>query len=735
MKTKMLLTVLAIGFSCTILAQTTLLPVYEIKADTPVEKIPDAYWQMQVDSTGNWTIKDVTTPQVSDRFHSNNTKQTGFGFSNTRHYWQRLRLKNNTGKELKLVFSNRPSTDRFDMYIYRTAGKPEHLVNGLSVPWDKRDALKGGYSVTVNLSPDEEVIIYKKLYLRRVDPSNELFIGYNIFDRFVQENYIDAPWFRGDVRNWFIAGLLIFGFFIILFFFLIVREKIYLYMALLLLTEGLWYLLQEWDVALRNHLVFKGYLLFFVTHLVFFFSVTQFVRYFLKTPTYYPRWDKILMVLFALMAISATIINGLDYSNYFPVSWKWIPQFLTGMFFAMLMFSLLLSFVFFKKEKDKLTNLAVVAATPAFLLWSFGYGMREVYSFIVRRYEKTPPAFIEWYWNNEVVIEMFCVAWFAILFTWILLQRYALLRKQYTQQALDREKERSELMEQQKIELEKQVEERTAELKHSLEELKNTQRQLIHAEKMASLGELTAGIAHEIQNPLNFVNNFSEVNQELVIELNNELSNGNLQDAIALANDIKENELKINYHGKRADDIVKGMLQHSRASTGKKEPTDINALADEYLRLSYHGLRAKDKTFNAFTNTQFDESIESISVIPQDIGRVLLNLYTNAFYSVTEKKKQLNGAYEPTVSVTTKKLNDKVEISVKDNGTGIPQKVLDKIYQPFFTTKPAGEGTGLGLSMSYDIIKAHGGDMQVETKEGEGAEFIITLPHHENALT
>ena len=271
-------------------------------------------------------------------------------------------------------------------------------------------------------------------------------------------------------------------------------------------------------------------------------------------------------------------------------------------------------------------------------------------------------------------------------------------------------------------------------------ELRITQAQLIQSEKMASLGELTAGIAHEIQNPLNFVNNFSEINTELVEELKSQKlkvkSKRDEQLEDELLNDIAENEQKINHHGKRADAIVKGMLQHSRASTGKKEPTDINALADEYLRLSYHGLRAKDKSFNATIETHFDATIGKIAVIPQDLGRVLLNLFNNAFYAVTEKRKppispEINSGeenYEPTVLVSTKRDGDKVIISVRDNGMGIPQKAVDKIFQPFFTTKPAGQGTGLGLSLSYDIIKAHGGEIKVESKEGEGAVLLIYLP-------
>ena len=265
-------------------------------------------------------------------------------------------------------------------------------------------------------------------------------------------------------------------------------------------------------------------------------------------------------------------------------------------------------------------------------------------------------------------------------------------------------------------------------LETTLTNLKSTQSQLIQSEKMASLGELTAGIAHEIQNPLNFVNNFSEVNKEMLAEMREEIEKKKFDEVSSIAKDVEENEEKIIYHGKRADAIVKSMLQHSRSSNNKKEATDINALCDEYLRLSYHGLRAKDNSFNATMKTDFDESIGNINIIPQDIGRVILNLINNAFYVVDEKKKSGIENYEPTVLVSTKKSNGKVEIKVADNGNGISQKILDKIFQPFFTTKPTGQGTGLGLSLSYDIVKAHGGELKVETKEGEGSEFIIQLP-------
>ena len=273
------------------------------------------------------------------------------------------------------------------------------------------------------------------------------------------------------------------------------------------------------------------------------------------------------------------------------------------------------------------------------------------------------------------------------------------------------------------------LQEQKDKVESTLKELKSTQTQLIQSEKMASLGELTAGIAHEIQNPLNFVNNFSEVNTELIGEADEELDKGNISEAKIILNDIKENEQKINHHGKRADAIVKGMLQHSRNSSGQKEPTDINALADEYLRLAYHGLRAKDKDFNAGMQTAFDPNIGMVNIISQDIGRVILNLITNAFYAVNAKKKMGVAGYEPMVFVSTKQIANRIVVSVRDNGMGIPAKVKDKIFQPFFTTKPTGEGTGLGLSMSYDIVtKGHGGELTMDTQEGEFTELNVVLP-------
>ncbi len=434
------------------------------------------------------------------------------------------------------------------------------------------------------------------------------------------------------------------------------------------------------------------------------------IRYLRKTLRIFSpnlRWDKTLTML--LYGVVGLFIVEIIFHTHPVTQWVW-----SALFFYLIWICL--------KERDfSFARQVIYAVLPVVVLSLFSDLMKLIQ---VSAYKK---------------IEGFIDLAFAAALTWMI----ALLVKSNRQQkALENERrktkeqeERNKFVEGQKDQLEVLVNARTAELtkqkeelQHAIAELKSAQAQLIQSEKMASLGELTAGIAHEIQNPLNFVNNFSDVNAELIDELKEELSYGHKDEAIAIANSIRENEQKINHHGKRADAIVKGMLQHSRSSTGQKEPTDVNVLADEYLRLAYHGLRAKDKTFNATLKTDYDQNIQKVNVVPQEIGRVILNLITNAFYAVADKKKLLHDAYSPTVSVSTRQYADKVEIKVADNGNGIPQPLLGKIFQPFFTTKPTGEGTGLGLSLSYDIVKAHGGELQLKTTEGNGTEFLIELP-------
>ncbi|MEI9909588.1 MAG: ATP-binding protein [Bacteroidota bacterium] len=446
----------------------------------------------------------------------------------------------------------------------------------------------------------------------------------------------------------------------------------------------------------------------------------RFLRKNLQATGLAPQWDRF---LFGGMLVSiAFLVMDTTVHASRPVLF-WVAQ---AMFFT------LIYLAYYKKEF--LPARPVIYAVLPLIAVSF-------ISRLVRIIDST---FHEKWDNVFDTAIFFAIIWMVAMLIMNTRQRKALEKERL--KTLEKEKE-IKVTETLKAALEVQVTERTAaltlqkeELQRTLDELKSTQTQLIHSEKMASLGELTAGIAHEIQNPLNFVNNFSEVNKELLVEMKEEMDKGNLEDAKALANDIIDNEEKINHHGKRADAIVKGMLQHSRSSSGVKEPTDINALADEYLRLAYHGLRAKDKSFNATMKTDFDETIGNINIIPQDMGRVILNLITNAFYAVSMPSPEKIGTgaeagfrdpdykHSPTIWVSTKKTGNKIFITVKDNGPGIPKKILDKIFQPFFTTKPTGQGTGLGLSLSYDIVKAHGGELKVNTKEGEGSEFIILLP-------
>jgi two-component system, NtrC family, sensor kinase len=435
----------------------------------------------------------------------------------------------------------------------------------------------------------------------------------------------------------------------------------------------------------------------------------RFLRKNLQATALPPQWDRFLFGGMIMSIILLVIETTMHASR--PVTF-WVAE---VMFFTLIYLSF--------NKKEFLPARPVIYAVLPLIAISF---ISTVVGIIDSKFHKK--------WENYFEIaNLFAIIWMVAMLIMNNKQRKALEKERL--KTLEKEKE-IQITEKIKAELEVQVSERTAaltlqkeELQLALDELKATQNQLIQSEKMASLGELTAGIAHEIQNPLNFVNNFSEVNAELIAEMKKEIEKGNLDEVKALANDISDNEQKINHHGKRADAIVKGMLQHSRSSTGIKEPTDINALADEYLRLAYHGLRAKDKSFNATMKTDYGESLGNINVIPQDMGRVILNLITNAFYAVAEKNNEQPTGYEPTVFVSTRKINDRVEIGVRDNGSGIPPKVLDKIFQPFFTTKPTGQGTGLGLSMSYDIVtKGHGGELKVETKEGEGSQFIIILP-------
>ena len=438
--------------------------------------------------------------------------------------------------------------------------------------------------------------------------------------------------------------------------------------------------------------------------------IVYYLRRSLKTALTMPQWNK--QLLWLMYASFAFGIAQLSVGSFYTIG-QWLSIIMLGG----------LLYVISSNEAFKTARFLITAILP-YLVVSF---VEEAVKLVSKSF------YNKWSdWGD--IAETFAVIWG--IGTWIVTRKQQKELTQAREKAL-KEEQNNKIITAMKVDLEVQVAERTAELtqqkeelENALNELKSTQAQLIQSEKMASLGELTAGIAHEIQNPLNFVNNFSEVNNEIIEELKEHKVNGQSNgEADELLNDIFQNNEKIAFHGKRADAIVKGMLQHSRKNTGIKEATDINALCDEYLRLSYHGLRAKDKSFNADFKTDFDTSISKINIVPQDVGRVILNLVNNAFYAVSDKKKTADETYKPMVLIQTKKAGDDIEIFVKDNGKGIPANVLDKIFQPFFTTKPTGQGTGLGLSLAYDIItKEHNGTIKAESKEGEGTVFIIELP-------
>jgi len=706
-------------------------PLYEIKSDTATMLVLDSvYWQKLEDVAGKWTFEEVSREPLSGRFHAQGARVDGIDTGNAHVHWQRYRLKNTIPHTISISLNS--PVDFFDVYVTKTGEPVQHLHTGRLRKWEERDGLKSALrtgAVSFSIAAGEEITIYDRRYRK-----NEVihYTSVRLFntEKLIQEEYVDQVDSRTvyyesfHLQETFIIGMIFISIFISVFFYRVVKEKVYMYFALFALFLAINRL---YNIASAYAEWFRQDLSRYVNYIGFAwvvipFFLVQFIRYFFLVKKTYPKWDKVLFgagILNIIMGTGGVIIYALRNGTI-----NWVYEGSTVLAFLLIPLAVIITSLLYIRNSNRSFRYITYGAIPLMLLY-----MLSVFSFDLK--------ILSTYFR---LIEMIFLCWLLLCFVRVLIMRFDALRKENAQQALDKERlakekemERNQLIAAQKVQLEKDVAERTAALKQSLEELKSTQSQLIQSEKMASLGELTAGIAHEIQNPLNFVNNFSEVSNELIDEMNEALNKGDIEEAKAIGNDIKQNLEKINHHGKRADAIVKGMLQHSRSSSGKKEPADINKLTDEYLRLAYHGLRAKDKSFNATLKTDYDESIGSINIISQDIGRVILNLITNAFYAVDEKKKaprppEGGVPYDPTVSVSTKKIGDKVAIRIADNGNGIPQKVLDKIFQPFFTTKPTGQGTGLGLSLSYDIVKAHGGELTAETKEGEFAAFVITLP-------
>ncbi len=700
--------------------QDSLPRFFVITTDTVVEyNLAIQQYQILPDKTGKFTIDQVKNSTLSKQFFSLDKKPAGID-TMVHTTWFRYRVMNGLNKEINISLVS--SADESDFYVFRNNNKPTHYKNGFTVSWNDKDGLPASNMIPLKLAPGEQV----SFYYRRANDEARFPSSFKLklvnTEKYALKQLTETQTFiePGFLLFAMFAGFCLLGSLFNFFLFIIDKQKVHLYFSLFLISLAL-------IISPLNIIFILRYqpglskMTVLTTGWLFILAFIQFIRHYFQTFINTPRLDRFLLVL-----IVAQLARAFAIYNIIPGPIDVI------VFNGALILSFLFSLYTFYRLKHKNVKPFSTAILPFAVVL-----VANIAVFFLQRSGVSIPELVMTFW---VIAFYFSIGWPVLYFTWILFKQYDRQKREIIQHALDAERmakekeiERSHLVEQQKVELERTVQERTTELRQSIEDLQVTQKQLVQSEKMASLGELTAGIAHEIQNPLNFVNNFSEVNKELTVELAEEIEKGNYSEAKAIAKDIRDNEEKINHHGKRADAIVKGMLQHSRSNSGAKEPSDINALADEYLRLSYHGLRAKDKSFNATLKTDYDETIGSINIIPQDIGRVILNLINNAFYAVNEKTLSAvltptAVKYEPTVSVSTKKIKDKIEITVKDNGNGIPRKVLDKIFQPFFTTKPTGQGTGLGLSLSYDIVKVHGGELKVETTENNGSIFIIELP-------
>ncbi|GAA4405516.1 hypothetical protein GCM10023187_23950 [Nibrella viscosa] len=750
-----------------VLAQQSLPPVYELKTDTATYvKLDSVYSQVLEDNSGKLSLRDVTGTAAEKHFVALASRKSGLDFT-IRTYWFRFRIKNTLEHDALIYLGNQ--NDYLDMYSRLLVSGPWlHQRTGKRVPWAERDGLKASMALPLTIPKGQEMLVYQRWHVDvpLTDLDEDDLVPTFIFrDQLVKTVYVKRLESNREQRILFktiIYGIIMLMALYYLSVFLVVRERVYLLLVAFLICLGIYNL----PVSIYNYFV-SGSAIFqpitryldYLSTILFYVFFAEFIRQFLKTRTNLPRLDRRLTRTVLALILWYTAYLTVANTGVLPLSTRSAGGVLVlvssvlGILAIYPLFCITVVAMLVESYRSGVqgAKLLLVALCPyvLFAAWNLInlFASREV----VPPYEA-----IEVSQNGtSEVLEGIAAVWLVVLFSGALTQRYNQMRKEIADQALERERlekereiERHQIIEAQKVELERQVAERTAKvlaqkeeieaqrdnLAKTLTDLQNTQTQLIHKEKMASLGELTAGIAHEIQNPLNFVNNFAESSVDLLSELHEgpvqTMAESHREDADDLLEDLVQNLQRITHHGQRAGSIVKSMLEHSRAGTGEKTPTDLNALTEEYLRLAYQNVRLKDDSFQADLRLKLDHGLEKVPVIPQEMGRVLLNLYSNAFYAIQEKRRQQNGAFQPQLAVSTHLNNGKIEIRVKDNGTGIPKEIINKIYQPFFTTKPTGQGnTGLGLSLSYDIVtKGHNGEINVETELGEFTEFIVRLP-------
>jgi len=675
---------------------------------------------LPADVTGEWKFQAGDNPAWADTAFNDNkwpyinaatSSHLITGISHALIGWFRLRIDvapKLRGKTIGIKLSQYGAAEiYFNGVLIRTLGKVSADIDKEQTRFTRREPI----NIQLNAAPVQYLVVRYSFARTGTEIGN----GYHLMR--VTFETVERTWddFFDQIdvyttRAWVSGSVMLLSILQICIYFFNRKRKVNLYLAvyaflqMVTLSDGLTQpIFRSTNFAINNLIVFNiaAPLCF-----IFFLAMTYaFFNYRMGL------WFRIYTILALPVIIAQFISNGAQ--NEFVLAFYGVGSYLT-------IIAVSIKAVRQRKAGSGLFLAGIIVTLFFFILFNAGSAINQPL-FLVSL--EVAIAFL----TPGIILSILLAKEFVLNF--VALQHKLAEVEALSARALQQEIEKQQLLAEQNEILEQRVEERTAELNQSLINLKSTQTQLIQSEKMASLGELTAGIAHEIQNPLNFVNNFSEVNKEMLNELDEELNKGDIAEAKAIAADIRQNEEKINHHGKRADSIVKGMLEHSKVGSGEKVHTDINALADEFLKLSYHGLRAKDKSFNAELVTHFDKDLPKINIAQQDIGRVLLNLFNNAFYAVNQRAKIMGEGYQPEVTVTTGLENGQLVVKVKDNGVGIPDDIKGKILQPFFTTKPTGEGTGLGLSLSYDIVvKGHGGSIQVNSIEGEGSEFMITLP-------
>ncbi|MCX6206976.1 MAG: hypothetical protein NTZ19_12075 [Bacteroidetes bacterium] len=612
-------------------AQNVLPETFLITTDTVAEfKVERKFWRVWDDSLGTTDFKIVSNPAFANRFRQfDTTKQSDF---TVKTFWYHVRIKNTLNKTVEMGIP--AEAMETDIYFADSTLQWQHLKTGWSYHKSKRDGYKMLFIATLTLQPFQEITIYTRLHntLRGLIPNK---LTFNVMPAYLQKsrdikNKLTYTSDFDNIVNAILIGIIILAFFINITFYRATKEKEYLYFSLFLISFGLNSFFQYSDLLFGYSFTITLLIVNYLTLICWFFSLMLFVRYFFRTQIYLPKWDKFLKFYNYFIVLVWIVLAWITFIPIKQFLYDRIGDSVIVFVYLFLDFLFLTIFLVLLNKKVKINN-RLLATVPFFFYFGPVLSVQFYYGMLDKYYKVKQPSFIQWINNWSSLITLLMLLWLILFFSWLLFKRYQSIQEKLTEEIIDKERMEKEkeaekilLISQQNERLEKEVAERTRELQNSLDSLKAAQAQLIQSEKMASLGELTAGIAHEIQNPLNFVNNFSEVNTELIDELQQELKTGNTEEAIAISNEIKENEQKINHHGKRAGDIVRGMLQHSRSSSGQKEPTDINALADEYLRLAYHGLRAKDKSFNAKMKTDFDESIGKVNIISQDIGRVIL---------------------------------------------------------------------------------------------------------------